>query len=52
MRAGDRARSIIRLVSGCVEENLDRVADDPRNRTFMREDNIRHAPQIFVEQRT
>ena len=50
MRAGDRPCGIIRLVSGCVEENLDRVADDFRNRTFMCEDNIGHAPHIFVEQ--
>ena len=40
MCAGNRAGRIIRLVSRCVEENLDCIADDLCNRSFMRKDNI------------
>ena len=51
MCAGDGARRIVRLITGGVEENLDSVADDFRNRTFMCENHVRHAAHIFVEQR-
>src|SRR3979490_3199124 len=51
MRAGDGARRIVRLITGGVEENLDAIADDFRNRAFMREDHFRHSTDILVEHR-
>ena len=50
LRAGDRARRVVRLVAGRIEQNLDRVADDLRNRALMREHDVGHAADIFIEQ--
>ena len=49
VRASDRARRIIRLIPGSIEENLDRVADDLRHGTFVREHHIGHSAHILTE---
>ena len=50
VRAGDRSAGVIRLLSGRVEQHLDRIADDLGDRALMREHDVGHAADIFVEQ--
>jgi hypothetical protein len=42
---------VVRLVAGGAKEDVQRVADDFCDRAFMREDDVRHADQVFVEER-
>ena len=49
-RAGDCARRIVGLVAGCIEQNLDRIADHLCHGPLMREDDIGHSGHILVEQ--
>src|SRR5471030_126521 len=52
VRAGDRTRRVVGLVSGSIEENMDSVTDDLRDRAFMREHDLGHSTHIFVKQGT
>ena len=50
MRAGDSAGRIIRLIAGCIEQDMDRVTYDLGDRAFMGKHDVGHAADVFVEQ--
>ena len=48
-RAADRPACGVGLVGGRAEQHMDRVADDLRDRTLVREDDFSHAFEIAAE---